>query len=54
MNDTTLASDNFLCLSRNILERISKLILKIDNKIRDEKLQYGINKEAEYISIIIR
>ena len=30
----------------NLLERIYKLIMKIDDKIRDEKLQYDINIEA--------
>ena len=28
----------------NPLERIQKLIMKIDDKIRDEKLQHDINK----------
>ena len=27
-------------------ERISKLIMTIDDNIRDEKLQYDINREA--------
>ena len=36
-----------------ILERIEKLIMTIDDKIREEKLQYDIDREAENISIII-
>ena len=43
--DATLASDNSLCLRKNLLERMSKLIMVIDDKIRDEKLQYDINRE---------
>ena len=43
---TTLASDNSSRLKKNILERVEKLIIKIDDKIRDEKVQYNINKEA--------
>ena len=31
-------------------ERIKKLIMTIDGKIRDEKLQYGINRDAAKIS----
>ena len=44
--DTTLASDNLLHFRKNLLERIQKLIMTIDDKIRDEKLQYDINREA--------
>ena len=43
--DYTLASDNILYFRANLLERIQKLIIAIDDKIRDEKLQYDINKE---------
>ena len=31
-------------LRLNLLEIISKLIMKIDNKIKDEKLRYDMNK----------
>ena len=44
--DTTLASDNSLRFRKNLLERIQKFIMKIDDKIKDEKLQYDINREA--------
>ena len=44
--DITLASDNHLHFRKNLLERIQKLILKIYDNIRDEKLQYDINREA--------
>ena len=45
--DTTLASDNPLRFRKNLSEIIQKIIMTIDDKITDEKLQY-------YISIIIR
>ena len=32
------------------MNRIEKLIMTIEDKIRDEKLQYDINKEAAKIS----
>ena len=44
--DTTLASDNHSRFRKNLLERISKLITTIDDKIKDEKLQYHINREV--------
>ena len=50
VNDTTLASDNSLPYRCNLLERIYKLIMTIEDKIRDEKLQYDINREAAKIS----
>ena len=52
--DATLASDNPLRFSKNLLEKICKLIMTIDGKIRNEKLQCNINREAaKKISIII-
>ena len=36
--DAVLASDNPSCFRKSILERIYKLIMTIDDKIRDEKL----------------
>ena len=50
--DTTLASDNPLRFRKNLLERIQKLNMTIDDKIRDEKLQYDINREAVKISAL--
>ena len=40
--DTTLVSDNPLRFRKNLFEKIYKLIMTIDDKIRDEKLQYSI------------
>ena len=36
--DATLAQDNHSCFKKNLLERIQKLIMTTDDKIRDEKL----------------
>ena len=52
VNDSTLASDNPLRFTKNSLGRIQKLIMTIDNKIRDEKLQYNTNRQAAKISPI--
>ena len=52
VNDTTLASDNPLCFRRNFSERIQKLIITIDSKIREDQLQYDINRKAEKISAL--
>ena len=50
--DTTLASDNSSRFRKNIIERIQKLIMRTDEKIRDEKAQYNINREVAKISIL--
>ena len=50
--DTALASDNHLGFRKNLLERIEKLILAIDDKDRDENLQYDINRKATKISAL--
>ena len=42
--NATLASDNISRFIKNLLERIWKLIMTIDD--RDEKLQHGFNREA--------
>ena len=42
MTDTTLDSDNPLRFKKNLLERIEKVIMETDDKIRDKKLQYNI------------
>ena len=44
--DATFAPDNPLHFRKNLLERTKKVITTTDDKIRDEKLQYDINKEA--------
>ena len=45
MNNTTRTSDNPLPFRKNLLERMLKLIMTIEDKSRDEKL-YGINRET--------
>ena len=44
--DTTPLSDNPLQFRKNLVERIQKLIMTIDDKIREEKRQHDINSEA--------
>ena len=44
--DTTLMSDNPLRFRENLLEGIKIIIMTIDDKIRDEKLQYDVDREA--------
>ena len=46
--DTTLASDNCLRFRKNLLERILKLIMTIDVKIRDKKLQIWKTEKQKY------
>ena len=50
--DATLASVNLIRFWKNLLERIWKLIITTDDKIRDEKLQYDNNGEAAKISAL--
>ena len=47
--DSTFASDNLLRFRKNLVDLMQKLIITID-KIRDEKLQYDINRETAKIS----
>ena len=49
VNDTTLASNNPL---RKNLFNIYNKIMTINDQIRDEKLQYNINREAANISAL--
>ena len=44
--DTSYSSGNSSCFRKNLLERIKKLVITIDDKIRDERVQYHINREA--------
>ena len=53
VKDTTLASDTSSRFRQNVLEAIFKLIITIDDKIRDEKLQCDINREAAEISVLL-
>ena len=50
--DTTLASDNFSRFRKNLLERISKVIMTIDDNIKNEKLHYNINRETAKIAAL--
>ena len=50
--DTALASDNPLYFRKNLLERIYKLIMTINGKIKDEKLSGNINRKAAKISAL--
>ena len=52
VTDATLASVNLIRFWKNLLERIWKLIITTDDKIRDEKLQYDNNGEAAKISAL--
>ena len=53
MINTIFASDNILGFRKNFLERIQKLTMTIDDKIRNEKLQNNINEEAPKISALL-
>ena len=46
----TPTSDNSSRFRKNLPEKIQKLIITNDHKIRDEKLQYDINREAAKLS----
>ena len=50
VEDTTFTSNNTLRFRKNLL--IYNKIMKIDDQIRDEKLQYSINREAAKISAL--
>ena len=50
--DTPLASDNAFCFRRKLLERIQKVIMTNDDRTRDEKRQYDINRETTKLSTL--
>ena len=50
MINASLASGNPSDFIKNHLEKIKKLIMPIDDKVSDAKLQYDINREAAKIS----
>ena len=50
--DAILASANPLSFRKNLSKRILKLIMTIDDKLRDEKMQHVINRKAEKISAL--
>ena len=50
--DVTVASGNPSRFRKNLLKRILKLIMTMDDEIRDEKLQYDINRETAKMSAL--
>ena len=52
VNNTTLPIDNPLRFTKKSLELICDKIIAINDQIKDEKLQYDINREAEKISAL--
>ena len=50
--DTALTSGNLLLFRCNLLARIENLMMIIDDKIRDDKLQYDINRKATKLSAL--
>ena len=44
--DTTLATDNPLRFRKSFFQKEHKIVMNLDDRIRDKKLQYDINKEA--------
>ena len=49
---STLALDNSFSVTHNILQKIEQVIMTIEYAIRDEKLQYNINRKAVKISAL--
>ena len=52
MIDTTPASDNSSRFRKNLLERILKTVIAIDDKMRDQNLQCDINRKAAKASAL--
>ena len=52
VNDTTLSSDNHLRFRKNLLGIYIIKIMTIEDRIKDEKLQNDINREAAKISAL--
>ena len=50
--DATLPSDSPSRFRKNLLERIKKLIMTTDDKVRDKNLQNDIKREAAKISAL--
>ena len=53
MKNASLESDNPLRFRNNRLERISKLIMSCDDKVKDGKLQQDIRSETVKISALL-
>ena len=49
---STLALDNSFSVRHNILQKMEQVIMTIEYAIRDEKLQYNINRKAVKISAL--
>ena len=52
MVDTTFPSDHALHFQKNLLEELQRVIMTVDDRIRDEKLQYDIKKPTAKISAL--
>ena len=52
VKDITLPSDNPLRFRDNFSEKIKGITMTIEDKIRDEKLQYDINREEAKMSAL--
>ena len=53
VNDTTLASDDPLRFTKNLLRQyIHNKTMTIEDQVKDEKLQYDINREVAKISVL--
>ena len=50
--DTNHASDNSPGLRKSLSERIYKLIMAINDKIRHEKIRYDFKREAAKVSVL--
>ena len=50
--DTTLASNSSSRFRKNYSKGIEKLIMTIDDKVKDKEPQYNINREAAKISAL--
>ena len=46
VNDTAFLTDTPLRFIRNLFRRISKVVMTTDEKTKDEKKQYNVNREA--------
>ena len=51
--ETTLASDNSSSFRKNLFKKIHKLIMTIDDKIKDEQLLYDIDRKAGQTSALL-
>ena len=51
VTNTTLASYHPLHFKKNLLERMYKLIITIDDKIREKKMPYNINTKTVIRSV---